>query len=66
MCSLHSKLTARHEAAVSAYREAVARMKVARGLDFERASRFAEDRRTLVKVAWRALTDHERDHFCAA
>jgi len=66
MCSARSKLMEQHANATLAYEKAVSRMKQARGQEFERAWRLVEDRRNYLKWAWRALVDHEQEHFCDA
>lgn len=66
MCSARSKLSEKHAAAVSAYKEAISRMKEVRGNEFERAWRLTENRRLSLECARKALADHEQEHYCAA
>jgi len=66
MCSLQVKLTEQCTAAELAYRDAVARGKAARGLEFERAWRLQEHRRISLQRAQQILKEHERDHMCGS
>jgi hypothetical protein len=64
MCSIQIKLTDLHTAAELAYRSGVARMKEARGQEFERAWRLVENRRASLEHARRVLRQHEQEHLC--
>lgn len=66
MCSIQTKLTERYAIAESTYRSAIARMKELRGLEFERAWRLVEQRRTSLLGARLILRQHEQEHLCAA
>jgi len=64
MCTKQIKLSEQHRTAELAYRSAVARMKEARGLEFERAWRLVEHRRGSLEHARRVLREHEQEHLC--
>jgi hypothetical protein len=64
MCTKQIKLTEQYQTAELACRSAVARMKEARGQEFERAWRLVEHRRVSLEHARRVLREHEQEHLC--
>ena len=64
MCSIQIKLTEQYTAAELAYRAGIARMKEARGKEFERAWQLVENRRASRERARQVLREHEQEHLC--